>query len=158
MSGVGGWSIQQLVEFLAAVSSRGDGPATMRTAVERAAEALDAEVGALVVDGRVVTSVGFAAGDVPEAELAAALEADTIELPGLGPCVATRAPVAPEGAMVLARQGGESFSRADVNLLRGMARVLSISLRSLALLEEERQLRSEMEERRRLHEELAKIE
>src|SRR3954453_2966487 len=105
MSGVGGWSVQQLVEFLAAVSSQEDGAATMHTAVERAAEALEAEVGALVVDGQVATSVGFAAGEGPAAELVAAGEvpaaepgaaadgAECVELPGLGACVIATAPV-----------------------------------------------------------------
>src|SRR4051794_29613361 len=126
MSGVGGWSIQQLVEFLAAVSSREDGAATMHTAVERAAEALEAEVGALVVDGQVATSVGFAAGEVPAAELVAAADgAECVELPGLGACAVATAPVTGprKKTLILARAGGEPFGRPDINLLRGMARV-----------------------------------
>ncbi|MDQ4129663.1 MAG: hypothetical protein M3133_01500, partial [Actinomycetota bacterium] len=63
------WSTQQLAEFLAAVStSRSEASATL-TAVERAAEALDAEVAAIVSGGELVAAVGYPEGGAPVAEL-----------------------------------------------------------------------------------------
>ena len=55
------WTTQQLVEFLSLVSSFPDEQSAICGAVERAAEALEAEVGAVVSDGRVRASTGFPA-------------------------------------------------------------------------------------------------
>jgi hypothetical protein len=44
----GGWSTQQLAEFLTAIASYSDQPAALKGAVERVAEALEAEVAAVV--------------------------------------------------------------------------------------------------------------
>ena len=55
------WSTHQLAEFLAAVSSFKDEASATRGAIERAAEAFEAEVGAIVRNGSVVSSVGFPA-------------------------------------------------------------------------------------------------
>ena len=80
------WSTQQLAEFLAAVSSFTDQESAMRGGVERAAEALDAEVAALVRDGGVAVSIGFPEGEAPEDMLLELAEtgASDGELPGLG--------------------------------------------------------------------------
>ena len=52
LSGSGGnWSIQQLTGFLAMVSSAEDERTATRVAVERAAEALDADIAALIRRG-----------------------------------------------------------------------------------------------------------
>ncbi|MEA2501666.1 MAG: hypothetical protein QOD01_1777, partial [Actinomycetota bacterium] len=53
------WSTQQLAEFLAAVSSSETEASAALTAVERAAEALEAEVAAIVCGGEVVAAVGY---------------------------------------------------------------------------------------------------
>jgi diguanylate cyclase (GGDEF)-like protein len=171
------WSVHQLVEFLAGVSASASVDAAMSGAVERAAEALEAELGAIVFRNRVVTSVGFPAGRAPEAELVALAEAqdnEAAELPGLGSCRVAVAPLEgdPPAQLLLGRLGDETFSREDVNLLRGMARVLAMTLHSLGLYERERSLRERSErqaaenarllvslqERRRLHEQLTRIE
>ena len=175
MSGTN-WSTQQLAEFLAVVSSVPDPAAALREAIERAAEALEAEVGAVVQGGVVRASVGFPVAEAPEAELAAivAAGAETAELPGLGLCRVTIAPLegAAEGAMLLARMGDDPFDRPEISLVRGMARVLALTLRMLGLLEDERALRAEserqaadnarllasLEERRALHEQIARLQ
>ena len=59
MTSARSWSTHQLVEFMAGVSASEDVESAMRLAVERAAEALEAEVGALLTPDRVVTSIGF---------------------------------------------------------------------------------------------------
>ena len=122
-----------------------------REAIERSAEALEAEVGAVVQDGELKASIGFPAGQAPAAELveAATTDASEIDLPGLGRCAATVARLdgdAP-GFLLLGRIGGEEFSREDVNLLRGMSRVLTLTLQMLRLLEDERALREESHRR-----------
>jgi diguanylate cyclase (GGDEF)-like protein len=142
------WSAQQLTEFLALVSSCADEPSASRVAVERAAEAIDAEVAAMVVDREVVASIGFAAGQVPRDDLVAAAhrEAETIEVPGVGACPVLTATLEDDvGALVLARLDEEGFSPEETILLRGMARVLSLTRKLLRGLDEERGLRAESE-------------
>src|SRR5919112_690832 len=81
----GFWSTQQLTEFLAAVSSCPDEQAAIRVAVERAAEALESEVGAVVLGGRLVAVIGFPGGKAPEAELVSVAQGGRrlLDLPGL---------------------------------------------------------------------------
>jgi len=59
------WSTHQLAEFVALVSSYRDENAALAGAAERAAEALEAEIGVAVLDGDVRASIGFARGAVP---------------------------------------------------------------------------------------------
>ncbi|MEA2256356.1 MAG: hypothetical protein QOG35_2401, partial [Solirubrobacteraceae bacterium] len=172
----GNWSTQQLAEFLAVVSAVPEPAAAVREAVERAAEALEAEVGAVVQDGAVTASVGFPAGAVPEDDLLALAlaAADAADLPGLGPCRIAVAPLegAESGSILLARLGDVPFDRPEISLVRGMARVLALTLRMLHLLEDERGLREEserqaadnarllasLEERRALHAQIARLQ
>jgi diguanylate cyclase (GGDEF)-like protein len=171
-----GWSAQQLIEFLAAVSSSPDSQSAVRRAVERATEAFEAEMGAFIAADEVVISVGFPEGQVPEAELVGLVGHDHAagDLPGLGACRVAGAPLddEPGGWLVLARMGDDPFGREDVHLLRGMGRVLSMTLQGLRLLEGERALRARsegqaaenarllgsLERQRRLHEQLSRIE
>jgi diguanylate cyclase (GGDEF)-like protein len=169
------WTTQQLVEFLSLVSSFPDERSAIRGAVERAAEALEAEVGAVVSDGRLVASTGFSADNV-QAELlvaAAAGRVSSIEVPGAGTCAVISVPLedAGSGRLLLAR-GGETFNRQEANLLRGMGRVLTLSLEALRVLADERALRrhsqeqavenarllTRLQERQRLHERLSEIQ
>ncbi|MGH9178640.1 MAG: putative bifunctional diguanylate cyclase/phosphodiesterase [Acidimicrobiales bacterium] len=148
MGGNGDWSGQQLAELLAAVSSYDHEPAAVAGAVERAAEAVEAEVGALVRGGQVVSAVGFAKGRVPEDELcrAAAGHLTAMDVPGAGHCCVLSVAVEDERvtSLVLARSG-ESFSPVEVALVRAMARVLSLSLQMLRTLDAERAARERME-------------
>ena len=99
---------------------------------------------------------------VPEVELVdcTSAGAEAFELPGLGPCRAALAPVEDTGGtatLLLARAGDEEFGREDQNLLRGMCRALTLTLRMQVLLEGERALRekseAQAEENARLSEE-----
>ena len=148
------WSAQQLAEYLAAVSAYDDGAAAMHGAVELAAEALEAEVAALVRDGAVVTSVGFPVGRTPvEALVAASMSGAMIEVPGAGSCHLLRVPVEltdGDCTLVLARSGS-GFSREEVSLLRAMNRVLSLTLGNIETL-------ASLRERQRLLEKLSKIQ
>jgi len=68
------------------VSSVDDAAEARQCALERAAEALESELGALVIRGRVLASLGFPAGRAPEDELArvAAEMPEETELTGFG--------------------------------------------------------------------------
>ncbi|HET8673159.1 MAG TPA: diguanylate cyclase, partial [Thermoleophilaceae bacterium] len=127
------------------MSSVDDAAEARQCAVERAAEALEAELGALVLGGTVVASLGFPTGRVPEEELArvATEMPEETELAGFGCCELSVARVA-GGALILGRACGEGFTREDVHLLRGMARVLDLLRR--------------LEDRRNLLEQLAAVQ
>ncbi|HZQ78651.1 MAG TPA: EAL domain-containing protein [Acidimicrobiia bacterium] len=140
-----GWHAQQIAEFLAAVSAYETEPAALDGAVERAAEAMEAEVAAVVADGRVVASVGFRAGQVPvEAVVTAAGGGRSpagagpggppvLAVPGVGDCVTVTVPVDDISVLLVARSG-EPFTSEEAVLLRGMGRVLGQALRSLRAL------------------------
>jgi diguanylate cyclase (GGDEF)-like protein len=134
-AGTGSWSTQQLAEFLAVVSSFGDEASAMRGAVERACEALDAEVAIAVCECEIVAHVGFPAGAVPHAEMLelAARTPPLAELPGLGwaslAAVDLDAPA--PGRLIVARAGKAGFDRDEADLLRGMARVLTLTVQML---------------------------
>ncbi|HET9442092.1 MAG TPA: EAL domain-containing protein, partial [Acidimicrobiales bacterium] len=146
------WSGQQLAEFLAAVSAYGDEAAAVAGAVERAAEAVEAEVGALVRSGEVVASVGFGRGRVPAAALVGATTsgARTLELEGLGTCFAVSSSLEkwPPSYLVVARRG-DAFTQEEAVLLGAMARVLNLVLRMLRTLENERGAREQSEQQAR---------
>ncbi|MFN2555291.1 MAG: GAF domain-containing sensor histidine kinase [Nitriliruptorales bacterium] len=144
------WSTQQLAEFLAVVSSSGSEASAALAAVERAAEALDAEVAAIVSGGEIVAVVGYPEGAAPVAELGSVTPGDAgskLVVPGVGVCPATGVSLEhPRGAtFILARSGSEGLSPEEAGLLRGMARVTSMTLRMLRLLDDERAAREESE-------------
>ena len=162
-------SAQHLAEFLAVVSAVPDGAAATRAAVERAARVLEAEVAAVVADGMVVTAVGFLAGRVPEevlTEIAGGLRG-ALDVPGAGRCHAVAAPLrTPEPAqLVVARSGEDGFTVDEVSLIRGMARVLELTLGTLRTLAAERRQAAEnarllttLQARQRLLEHLSTIQ
>jgi hypothetical protein len=80
------WSTQQLAEFLAAVSSSATEASAALTAVERAAETLDAQMAAIVCGDELVASVGYPEGAAPAADIAAAVESGLLHVPGAGAC------------------------------------------------------------------------
>src|SRR6266536_6074529 len=88
------WSTQQLAEFVVAVSAADSVQDAALTAVERTAEALDADVAAIVGGGEVVCAVGYAEGTAPVADLEAVkpgLGGASLEVPGVGTCAAAAA-------------------------------------------------------------------
>jgi len=142
------WSAQQLTEFLAQVSSCADEASAIRVAIERAAEAIDAEAGAVVLEGEVVASIGFTKDDTPDDELIAAAgrAIDVVGVPGVGRCPVLTAPLEETSdALVLARLDDDGFSAEEAILVRGMARVLSLTRELLRGLDEERALREQSE-------------
>ncbi|MBV8196425.1 MAG: sensor domain-containing diguanylate cyclase, partial [Candidatus Dormibacteraeota bacterium] len=147
---VGNWSTQQLSEFLVAVAASTDEAAAIACAIQWAAEALEAEVAAIVTGGQIVDVVGFPRGRIPTGDLMAVAERQVsgLILPGVGVLHAVAEPVDHlGGSLVLGRCGDAEFSAEEVGLLRAMARALSMTLKTLRMLEQERTLREEGEER-----------
>jgi signal transduction histidine kinase len=137
------WSTQQLAEFLTAVSSCKTEASAALAAVERAAEALEAEVAAIVCGGEVMAAVGYPEAAAPAAEVvsvAAGGGGGELAVPGVGVCPATRVALEhpPGGILVLARSGSEGLSGEEASLLRGMASVTSLTMRMQRLLDDER--------------------
>jgi diguanylate cyclase (GGDEF)-like protein len=170
----GSAATQLLAEFLAVMSGFPDESSATRAAVERAAEALEAEVGAVLRSGS-VTSVGFPANQRPDAALQAAVLApdDGFDLPGVGHChvVVGSLGDAPPGYLLLAR-AEIKFTVEEEHLVRAMARMLSLTLAMMHTIAAERALREqserqaeenkrllrELQERNRFVEALAAIE
>ena len=127
------WATQQLAEFLVAVSSAETGASTVHAAVERVAEALDAEVAAIVRAGDLVAAVGYPEGAIPAAELAAITPgADGCELtiPGAGRFPATRVALEypADATLIVGRSRTARLSPEEMGLLRGMARVTAMTI------------------------------
>jgi diguanylate cyclase (GGDEF)-like protein len=157
------WSTLQLAEFVALVSDSVDERDAMQRAVERAAEALEAEVCVLTSEGRVLAAIGFPADELPEAELVetVARRRETVGLPGLGELWTLAKFLDREGgsALLAARLGSQGFSQEESDLLRGMARSLQLTLRMVRTLDQERELRRqsqrEVRQRKKAERELA---
>jgi diguanylate cyclase (GGDEF)-like protein len=168
------FSTQQLAEFLAVVSSLPDQADARLIGVERAAEAVEAEVAAIVQGDTVLASIGFPASLVPQPELveAATHRQTVVDLPGLGRCQVMSVVLDEAGHLVVARAGEDSYTLEEISLLRAMARVLALSLQMLRMLDAERRVRERSErqaaenaallatlqERQRLLEQLSSIE
>ena len=107
--GTSGWSTQQLAEFVAAVSAADNEASAATTAVERVAEALDAEVAAIVCDGQLIAAIGYPGGTGPIGELEAVqagVEGSVLDVPGVGAASASAAPLEhPPGARLVIARG-----------------------------------------------------
>ncbi len=116
------WAAQQLTEYLTALGAYEDVDAALTAGVERAAEAFEAEAGVVVRDGEVVASIGFRAGEPPDASWARPGER------GIA------APLDDAGTSWLAlSRDDEPFNVEETALLRGMARALAQTVRALEL-------------------------
>ena len=82
----GGWSTQQLAEFVAAISATDEAPVALRLGVERIAEAVGARTAAVVLDGAVAAAQGWLAGTLPTEALlhAAATGGGYVPMPAVG--------------------------------------------------------------------------
>jgi signal transduction histidine kinase len=154
------WATQQLAEFLVAVSSAATAASTAHAAVERVAEALDAEVVALVRAGELVAAVGYPEGAVPAAELATIAPAgDGCELtiPGAGrfPATTVALEYPADATLIVGRSRTARLSPDETGLLRGMARVTAMTIanvetRAALAASRARVIAATDEERRRL--------
>jgi diguanylate cyclase (GGDEF)-like protein len=138
------WAAQQLAEFLALVSTSESEQAAVRDAVEYVAASMDAEVAAVARNGQLLSSVGFARDAVPVGPLLSVAWglSETLDVPGPGPCHMAVLSLEDDvpGQLVLGRRD-DPFESDELNLLRAMARVLTLALQTLRVLEDERGLR-----------------
>jgi diguanylate cyclase (GGDEF)-like protein len=143
-----------LTAYLFGLASAGDPDAVVLEAIDRAAEAMEAEVAALICDGSVVSSIGFANGEAPVDVLLETVAGrhTHADLPGVGPCHVSGASFESQGdyCLVVARTGDVAFSAEERNLLRGMSRALALNLQSARVL-------TAMNERQALMERLTRI-
>jgi diguanylate cyclase (GGDEF)-like protein len=139
------WSIHQLTEYLVSVSKPQDPDGAIVVALERAIEALDAELGAVIIDGEVQGSVGFGRQDVPRAFVAAAQVDDAVQIPEIGEAYVLRgelnkvdSPKSTSHSRLIVGRLGEQYTAEEDQMLRGMALVLGLVLHNLQTLQAER--------------------
>ena len=130
------WSVHKLADFLEGVCECSDERTAFEGAIERAADAFDAEVAAIAVGEDIVVCLGVAA-DGPAARMLASAAAGNAELslPDIGQCVTAVAPF-DNGAqrLILARRTSDPFQAGEMGLLRSMTRVIDLALKSLRLI------------------------
>ena len=144
MEQLGERSDQLLADFLSSVSCFSSEAGAVEVAVERAAAALGADVAAIVRDEAVVSAFGCHDGGMWEPELVRAVteELATVALPGFGPCAVASHPLGdPAPSFLVVARCGEGFSLDELALVRAMAQVLSLTLRMLRTLADERTAR-----------------
>jgi diguanylate cyclase (GGDEF)-like protein/PAS domain S-box-containing protein len=133
----GDWLAHQLSEFLAEISSLPDKASAVARAVERAAEAMEAEICALVASQEVVASVGFPRGEEPPAELIEVVQGsrNSVAAPGGRRCAVAIVPVGEKGGrhLLLGRSDDDPLDAEEMSLLRAMGRVLDLSLGQMEL-------------------------
>jgi signal transduction histidine kinase len=143
------WSTQRLAEFVASVSPCTTEATAARAAVQRAAEALDAEVAAIMAGGELLAAVGYPEGAEPVAELKLIRPGDQgsrLEVPGVGRCQVAAAGLAyPPGATLIIARSRGGLTRQETALLGGMARVAAMTMTMLSVLDHERAAREEVE-------------
>jgi diguanylate cyclase (GGDEF)-like protein len=137
---------EQLAEFVAIAAGFRDAQQAMSGGAAFLADALDAEIALIGGEGQVLASVGVGDGDEQSLLQAAARLDDEVELPGRGVFSLVVASLGADdtGALVAARR--RAFSREEGDLLRGMGRVMTITLRSIGAISELRE-RQELLER-----------
>ena len=162
MPAIRNWSTYQLTEFLGAVSSMRRAEDVAGSGIQRIAEALDAEIGAFVGNARVVCSIGFPFGQIPEPTVCEAIASGSgpLDVPGVGQGHSLVVPIEDEEltSLLLVRLGDDPFTREEVTLVAGMVRVLELVLENIRAFEVERSVRSSLQERQSLLESLARIE
>jgi diguanylate cyclase (GGDEF)-like protein len=139
------WSIHQLTEYMVSVSQPDDPAAAIEVALERAVEALDAELGVLVVDDEVRGSVGFGTRPVPAAVVVPTLTKGPVPIPGHRSAYLTYGHLSKmasrgrssESRLIIGRFD-EDYTAEEEQMLDGMALVLGLVLHNLQALRTER--------------------
>jgi len=134
--------VQQLTELLVQLAQAADDEhAMLQRAIETIVESVEAEVAAVVRDGRVDASVGFEHEDVPRDAIRslAAGRRGSLDLGGTALHVAvTRLD---EGDVLVVGRREEAFTATEMALAQGMTSALALCLRSADLLASERAAR-----------------
>jgi PAS domain S-box-containing protein len=149
----------KLIRVIREVSDAAGEATGLRRGLEGAAEAVGAEVAALLRSRSVLAAVRVPPGPVPEAGVLLALADPTagpVVLPGVG---AYRTAVVPigngAGKLLVIRSGATPFTDEDTGLLTAMAEALTLAARMLAAVDGDRE---SLSERHRLLERLTRIQ
>ncbi len=142
MTQTGSSHVQQLTELLVQLSSaRDDIEGLLQRAVETIAEAVDAEVAAVVRREDVMASVGFEHDRVPVGELQALAAGRSAELVLGGAELHVNALRLDEHDLLVVGRREDAFAPHEAALAQGMASALALCLRSEDLLASERAAR-----------------
>ncbi len=144
----GGWTTQQLAEFVSALTGSEDHERTIRVAVERIAGSTGAQAGAIISADDVAASIGFG-GTAPQHEtLEAVARGDRalLGINGVGECHTIAIPIDDPRLrhLILARLD-LPFDGDEADLLSAASRVLALSLRTIRMTAAERAQRGESE-------------
>ncbi len=129
------WAIEQITEYLVAIRSFSSESEAMMGGLEHIVETFDAEAGAVVGPDGVLASLGFGSGEVPYGQLVEIIgqRHGNVEVPGAGRCdaVVLRLQVPSQASLVIAR-AREPFSKEEMVLAYGMAKVFSLAIDLIA--------------------------
>ena len=153
------WSTVQLAEFLEVFGILE--PAEIEgLAIDHVAEALDAEVAALIVGGVVVHSLGFPADRVPHETLVQLVHGRRCEaeVQTLGAVHALSAEVGQDQGHLLVLRRSSPFDREEEVLLRAMGRALSMAMAATRSRKEMQQLAEQLAERQELSTRMFRIQ
>src|SRR5690349_2797188 len=139
------WSMLQLSEYFSAITRAGDVSAATRIAVQRAIEATDAELGAVVFGDSLAASVGLGRSPDPAVFTGVRSGTDTSAFPGFGDAYVSVHALTVDGERLVVARADEPFAPEERQMLQGMAKVLGLALRSLRTIAAEQQLRHERE-------------
>jgi diguanylate cyclase (GGDEF)-like protein len=142
-----GWATRQLSDFLTLVSSFDDARSATVRLVERAAEVLEADAAGLLDGNQLVVAAGPKAHSIDPGELRAVASGrrDSIRLgEAEAPALRAQAGERSERVLVIARAEPE-FAGAEVDLLAGIGRVITLGSRTLSLVDDERGMRASSE-------------
>src|SRR5258708_23931585 len=104
------WATHQLGEFVSALSHFSSDLSAIQGAVDLAASALEAEIGAVLDGDEVAASIGFPRGRVPLASvLLGSMTAGALAGDGPGSCRAISVTLQDGPAILLARSCGDAF-------------------------------------------------
>jgi diguanylate cyclase (GGDEF)-like protein len=138
----------QLAEFLALLSQFDDERSAVPKMVERASEMLGADGAALIDSEHMLAATGplaEVAGTDQLREVADGSRA-TLEVLGDEEAHAVAAPLEDDDPRSLIVARAEAFTDEEVDLVRGLARVVAVALRTLSLVSAERTLRADSED------------
>lgn len=131
------WSLHLLSEILAAFST--DDPENLRTVLNRVAEAVDAEVAAILCDGQLTWCIGLADTERELLLRQAPSQPTSLDIDA-GHLHTFWASLGAGEQLVVGRLG-EPYDLEERSLLRAMARSIQLSMRLLAAISSERQAR-----------------
>ncbi|MDQ1288524.1 MAG: hypothetical protein QG622_2089 [Actinomycetota bacterium] len=140
------WSVYQLTDYLTEVSGQVDERRATEVAVERVAEALDAEIAAVAQNGGLRCCVGFGEDEPPPGFARLAREGRVLVCEGFGTLYTASAALGrnSDESLIVARSG-EPLTAEELQMLHGMAQMLGLAVRGIRTLEAERTLRAERE-------------